>query len=217
MSSSSSVSLVRKEDDLMNKTNSRRDFLRNMTAIVGGTAAATLLAGNSISVAMAYTPSVSGTIKVGSILSLEQMQWLMHICEIVIPKTETPSAADIDTHGFIDNQIFNCFNTEKQNEIVAILDLINQQALTRYQQAFDKLSDKQKFTLLTDLDVGQKEFSSEQRSQFKSLKALICFGYYTSEVGASQELIYQAFPGGSKGSIPYKSTDKAWGSMGLRY
>jgi hypothetical protein len=201
----------------MNNTNSRRDFLRKISAIVGTTAATTLLAGNSMSVALAYSPSVSGKLNAGKIFSLDQMQNLLHICDIVIPKTETPSAGDIDTHGFIDNQLFHCFTKEKQDEIVAVLNLIDQKAQTRHQQAFSALSHDNQFSLLTDLDVGQKEFSSEQRSQFKSLKALICFGYYTSEVGASQELNYQAFPGGYKGSIPYKSSDKAWGSLGFRY
>lgn len=201
----------------MNNTNSRRDFLRKITAIVGTTAATTLLAGNSISVALAYSPSVGDKIKAGRIFSLEQMQDLMHICDIVIPRTETASAGDIDTHGFIDNQLFHCFSKEKQDEIITVLNLIDQQSQSRHQQTFTALNHEAKYALLTDLDVGQKEFSSVQRGQFKSLKALICFGYYTSEVGASQELNYQAFPGGYKGSIPHKPSDKDWGSLGLRY
>ncbi len=201
----------------MKTFNARRDFLRNITTIVGGAAATTLLAGNAIAVAMAYTPSIGGVVKAGKIFSLAQMQWLRQICDIVIPKTQTPSAADIDTHGFIDNQLFHCFDEEKQNEIFTVLNLVNQQALARYQQSFEQLSHDDKFALLTDIDSGQKEFSRAQRGQFKALKALICFGYYTSEVGASQELVYQAFPGGFKGSIPYKPADKAWGSLGFRY
>jgi hypothetical protein len=36
-------------------------------------------------------------------------------------------------------------------------------------------------------------------------------------VGASEELVYLAMPGGFKGSIPYKSIGKAWGSMRSYY
>ncbi|MDU0353713.1 hypothetical protein RS130_07055 [Paraglaciecola aquimarina] len=45
------------------------------------------------------------------------------------------------------------------------------------------------------------------------LKALIVFGYFTSEVGATQALNYQAVPGGFKGSIPCDENTKSWGSI----
>ncbi|MFA0810679.1 gluconate 2-dehydrogenase subunit 3 family protein [Microbulbifer epialgicus] len=67
--------------------------------------------------------------------------------------------------------------------------------------------------LLRALDAGDAPFSPSQRDQFKVLKHIICFGYYTSLEGATQELAYQAIPGGFKGSIPLAQTGKGWGSL----
>ena len=71
--------------------------------------------------------------------------------------------------------------------------------------------------MLNQIEQGGASFKRKYRESFKQLKSLICFGYYTSKVGASQELRYLAVPGGYKGSIPYSSTDASWGSLGLFY
>ena len=195
----------------------RRDFLKGLSTIIGGVAAGSLLTGNAISVAMAYSPNVDSTINDGKVFSQKQLVQLRDICAIVIPKTDTLGAADIDTHGFIDNQLFHCFNKHKQAAMKQVLNDIDNQATKSSQKIFTELPYDDQFTLLTALDTGAAPFDEAQRIEFKKLKRLICFGYYTSEVGASQELRYVAVPGGYKGSIPYKNTDASWGSNGLFY
>lgn len=196
---------------------SRRKFLKGLSTMIGGVAAGSLLTGNAISVAMAYSPSNNSILSNGKIFSQNQLLQLRGICAIVIPKTETLGAAEVDTHGFIDNQLFHCFSKSDQTAMKEVLIGIDKKALQTSQKAFTELTLEEQFSLLTALDTGQQPFNQDQRKAFKELKKLICFGYYTSEVGASQELRYVAVPGGYKGSIPYKSTDASWGSKGLYY
>ena len=196
---------------------SRRHFLKGLTTMMGGVAVGSLLAGNAVSVAMAYSPNADSAIADGKVFTKSQLQLLKQICAIVIPKTQTLGAADVDTHGFIDNQLFHCFAQDEQIAMIQVLVGIDIQAKQISKREFIKLTSEQQFVLLTALDTGKSPFDQAQRGEFKRLKQLICFGYYTSEVGASQELRYVAVPGGYKGSIPYKSTDVSWGSKGLFY
>jgi hypothetical protein len=199
----------------INQEKSRRSFLKNITSMFGGAAIGSMLSGNAISVAMAYVPSSDNIITDGFLFNKAELILLKQICAIVIPKTDTLGAAEVDTHGFIDNQLFHCHTKPEQEKAQAVLSLINHTAAESGTTPFIKLSADQQFQLLTELDRGELRFNQTQRLAFKELKQLICFGYYTSEVGATQELRYDPIPGGFKGSIPYKSSESSWATRGL--
>jgi hypothetical protein len=192
---------------------SKRSFLYGLSLLVGGATATELLGGNIISTALAYTQNPDSTNHAGKIFSQADMVLLRDICALVIPKTSTAGAAEVDTHGFIDNQLYHCYQTEDQQKVTSVLLKINRVALQRHKQRFSGTTTAQQLALLTDLEMPGNGFDDTDRSQFKFLKSQIVFGYYTSEVGASEELAYLAIPGGFKGSIPYDSVGKAWGSM----
>lgn len=200
---------------------SRRKFLRGLSLLVGGTVATALVSGNSLSVAIAHSLNPvsvgSDLLSDGKIFSLNQLRQLKRICAIVIPKTNTLGAAEVNTHGFIDNQLFHCYEQAEQVKMIKLLTLVDDVSKENFSLSFTELSQDRQFELLTELDLGKGNFDKIQRADFKSLKKLICFGYYTSEVGASQELRYLAVPGGYKGSIPYKDSEASWGSQGLQY
>ena len=194
---------------------SRRRFLKGLSTMFGGAAIGSMLTGNAISVAMAYVPSNNDILTDGKIFKKAQLMLLKQICAIVIPKTETLGAAEVDTHGFMDNQLFHCHTKPQQEKAHEVLNLINQAAEKYFSTLFIKLSDEQQFQLLTELDLGEKRFDQTQRKSFKALKQFICFGYYTSEVGATQELRYDPVPGGFKGSISYEASESSWATRGL--
>jgi len=201
---------------------SKRKFIRGLTMLVGSTAATAFLTTKSMSVALAHSLETYTTLAIepttdGKVFSLKQLKQLKSICAIVIPKTDTLGAAEVNTHGFIDNQLFHCYEKPEQEKAKQLLTLIDIVADKQFKQVFTALKQAQQFELLTELDLGKANFDNKQRKDFKSLKKLICFGYYTSEVGASQELRYLAVPGGYTGSIEYKSSDASWGSKGLMY
>jgi len=201
---------------------SRRKFVRGLTLLVGTTAATTFLTAKSISTALAHSMNLESSLSVeptadGKVFILSQLKQLQSICAIVIPKTDTLGAAEVNTHGFIDNQLFHCYEKVEQENAKQLLTLIDVVTNKLFSQSFIALKQEQQFELLTELDQGKKNFDEKQQADFKLLKQLICFGYYTSEVGASQELRYLAVPGGYQGSIAYKSSDASWGSQGLYY
>jgi len=210
------MEFVMKNDNTTNEA-SRRRFLKNLSTVLGGAAIGTVLTDSKLAVAMAYQSGNQKSLTVGKIFNEQQLSVLKTVCSIVIPKTDTLGAAEVNTHGFIDNQLFYCHTQEEQNRVLALITLIDEHAKAQFSTLFMALTDEQQFDLLTHLDLGQSPFNASERAQFKFLKQLICFGYYTSEVGATQELRYEAFPGGYKGSIPYKKTDASWATGGLFY
>lgn len=210
-------------NDQYNKTalepesKSRRRFLMRLSAVVGSTAAAQLLGGDAISTALAYTPRPDSANGDGKLFRQQEMQILRDICAQVIPQTTTAGAAEVDTHGFIDNQLFHCYGLAEQQQVKSILSKIEQISRKRYGRAFHRADQAQQLSLLEDLERPAGGFSQQDRVNFKFLKGQVVFGYFTSEVGASEELAYLALPGGYKGSIPYKSVGKAWGAMRSYY
>jgi len=60
---------------------------------------------------------------------------------------------------------------------------------------------------------AQSGFSASQSQQFTLLKQLVGFGYFTSQVGATQALNYVAVPGSYKGSVPLEDGAKGEGAL----
>jgi hypothetical protein len=192
---------------------SRRSFIAGITAIVGAAGTAQFLGGNAISVAMAYTPELDSAKVAGKVFSQAQMQQLRDIGAVVIPKTKTPGAAEVDAHGFLDNQLFHCHTEGQQQQAKSILIKIDQVASKEFNKPFSAGDKQQQYDLLTSLEKTQNGFNSEDKQNWKLVKGLLIFGYYTSEPGATQELEYLAVPGGFTGSVPYDSVGKGSGSL----
>ena len=200
------------ENELNQLQQSRRKFLRGFGKAIGGTAIGAAMSGTMMNTALAFTRGQDSSLVAGKVFNQPQMFMLKQICAQVIPTTDTPGAHQVDTHGFIDNQLMLCFPKKIQKAQVQLLKLIQRTAQKRYGKLFVKTSDKEQVELLTDIDVGKGGFNQKQRKLFKQLKSLIAFGYYTSEVGMTDELRYLAVPGGYKGQISYTTGEGAWAS-----
>lgn len=190
----------------------RRRFLSGFGKAVGGSALAAVMSGAMVNTALAYSRGPALGLKNGQVFNKDQMLTLWHICAQVIPQTDTPGAHQVDTHGFIDNQLAKCFPKKVRGAQIKLIKLLNRTANKRHKLVFADLPQEQQVQLLNDIDTGKGGFNLKQRKLFKQLKGLIAFGYYTSEVGMTQELRYLAVPGGFTGEFPYKRGEGAWAS-----
>jgi hypothetical protein len=191
---------------------SRRVFLQKLSQAIGSVAAGALLAGSGMSVALAYTPNPDSASKPGLLFTKKQMQALRDICDTILPETDTKSAAQVDCHGFVDHQLVQCHSAQQQQQCVDAVELVIANAQASFGEAFTDLSFEQRTELLRDIEA-LKAASAEQKGQFKFLKSLIVFGYFTSEEGVTKALSFQPYPGGFKGSIPVNAETKSWGSL----
>lgn len=191
----------------------RRRFIKGLSVLIGATATSQLVLDGAVDAALAYSPQADSAAKAGKILTKENLTALRDICSQVIPKTDTDGAAEVDTHGFIDNQLYHCHTKEQQQMVTDILARLDKVAQENHQAVFSALTFEQQLSLLMAVENSSNGFNDNDLANFKFLKSQIVFGYYTSEVGASQELTYLPVPGGFKGSIPYDSVGSSWGSM----
>ena len=187
-----------------------RSFLLGLGALIGAAGAEKLLGGNAMSVAMAYQSNNQRWQTSGRLFTQKQLQQLRDICQLVIPKTGTAGAGDVDTHGFIDNQLVRCHANWQQIQVVELLKRIESAAIKRFGTAFSDSSESEQLSLLTSIEEAENEFGQDDAEHFAFLKQMIVFGYFTSEVGATHELAYLPVPGGFTGSIPYSSVGKLW-------
>lgn len=192
---------------------SKRQFLRGLTALMGTAAVAQFISGDALAVAFNYQANTDKTMKAGKLFSLKQMQVLHDICAVVLPQTETPSAAELDVHGFLDHQLSVCYDNEQQQQAVNIVERVNAQSKAHFSKCFIELTELQQKDLLVALEAEQLSFTAYDKQAFKALKSLLVFGFFTTEVGATQALNYQAVPGGFKGSVDYSLLKKSWGSL----
>lgn len=193
-----------------NKTDlDRRKFLGALSLLLGAGANASLLSLSVIESALAYERGTGQVFEKGKLFNISQMQLLASVSDTILPETDSPSGAQLDCHGFVDHQLQCCFSNKQQQIILHLLNVIEQKAKLTGNNNFISLRLDEKNDLLSALESD----TSEHRQSFRTLKELIVFGYFTSEVGATQVLSYQAIPGGYKGSIPLTPDAKAWGSL----
>ena len=191
----------------------KRQFLRGLTALMGTAAVSPFISGDALAIAFSYQPRANNTVVAGNLFSLEHMKVLHDICAVVLPKTDTPSAAELDVHGFLDHQLSVCYDKEQQQQALDIVEKVNSQSKGHFTKEFIALSDSEQKNILVALEAEQLGFSTQDKQAFKTLKSLLVFGFFTTEIGATQALNYQAVPGGFKGSVSYSSLKKSWGSL----
>lgn len=183
--------------------NPRRTAIKQMAGLLGLS-----LSAHSLS---ALAEAGAGSVQRASkFLNAEQLQMTGEIAELIIPATDTPGALAVDVHGFIDHFMVECMTKAEQQTFLDGLKKIDLVAEEKYHKTFLACTHKQHLELLTELDKGTGDFNSADKQFFILFKSLTLFGYYTSEVGASQELAYLAIPGGYKGNFPFAKIGKAW-------
>jgi hypothetical protein len=194
-----------------NDDDNRRMFMKKMVALFGATTAATVLAGCSIPEAEKFAVQRPNPIS-GNLFSEHELTVLYSLCETILPKTDTPSAVEAGCHEFVPHQLQHCHTKQQQDDCIQIINTVDMYANKEFGKTFPLLPPKQQQQLLSNIESDGVS-TDIQKEQFRFLKALIVFGYFTSEVGATQALNYQAVPGGFIGSIPANSDTKSWGSL----
>jgi hypothetical protein len=145
-----------------------------------------------------------------SLLNPSQLALVREVGELIIPTTDTPGAIAAGVHDFISHQAAYCFSKDEQQMLFAGLEKISTHAKKTYGKDFLLCEPTQQTELLTHMEQATAGFDDHDRQFFKQLKALVVFGYYTSEIGATKELAYLPIPGGYKGSVKFATIGKAW-------
>ena len=192
------------EDELNAEAeNPRRIALKQMALLFGLS-----LSAQSLDVLAA---TVKGTMPLSTkFFTPEQLQMTGVIADLIIPTTDTPGALAVNVHGFLDVYLAECVSKNDQEKFLNGLKKINSVTASKFRKPFLSCTQKQQTQLLTAIEKSDLGFTPDDKGFFTQFKSLTLFGYYTSEVGATQELAYLAIPGGYQGNFPFAKVGKAW-------
>jgi hypothetical protein len=142
------------------------------------------------------------------------------LCDLVIPTTDTPGAVAAGVPAFVELAVSHGLrdsDAQLLSDLATALD-------TAAGGAFLSLGAEPRAVLLADIDhqvfsQTATATSAAGLGSWATLKALIVIGYYTSEIGGSQELRYQLVPGRFEPDVPVGSDERAWSSdwTGVKY
>lgn len=187
---------------------SRREALQRLTVLVGGAVSAptvdALLSGLRAEPAPpGWTPQA---------LSPQQADLLGTLVDLIIPRTDTPGAKDAGVPVFIDKLLEDWVTPVERDRFVTGLAGVDDAMRKAHGVAFLDAAPGQQQALVIRLDREAIEArrESEPRPFFSTLKEWTLVGYYTSEVGATQELQWLAVPGRYDGDVPLGEVGRTW-------
>ena len=149
---------------------------------------------------------------------------LAMLCDLVIPGGETPGAIDAGVPDFVHQSITLGLRGATPAAYAAFRGALD----TRAGAPFESLEPARAQTLLAGVDAsafpggppGPPPSEAPTAIEFwRTLKALIVIGYYTSEIGASRELRYELVPGRYEPDIALTEDPRGYSSDwdGVRY
>ena len=182
----------------------RRDTLAGMAAMFG----ATLFAPIARAAAAGVTPRADDPPS-APVFTEDQRALVTALSERVMPTTDTPGAIAAGVPAFIEKMLADWGTADDRKPILGGLDAIEARSQTDYKLAAAKASPEQQDALLTlameDKLPGGKDF-------FEKFRQLVITGYFTSEIGITQEREYLPVPGRYDGAFPYSQVNKVYSS-----
>lgn len=142
----------------------------------------------------------------------DEFHLVEQLTDILLPKTNTPGALEVQAPYFIDLVVKDCMSHDDQQLIKKGL----QQTDRRTKKKFSSLSMEEKSDVVKKID--EAAFNGEaDEAWFRVIKKLTLIGYFTSQEGMTKALNYVKIPGQYKACIPYKKGDKALAKTFLMY
>lgn len=173
----------------------RREAIKRTAAIMGFA-----LSGSMVSAVLSgCSTDETSSEWLPSGLSQDQVGAASDLAEVILPRTETPGAKDAKIERFIDSMVADFLPPDEKKRIHNSLEELVQQNFTSLtydrQRAF----------------VSRLIETEEGRDFFLQFKQMTLLGFFTSEIGATQVLQYDPFPGEYFGCEPLNDVGgKTW-------
>lgn len=190
----------------------RREALTRVAILLGGAISAPTLAG-----ALDVVTRGSWTVPEGwapRTLSPSQLEQVAVLADHIIPATDTPGARAAGVQVFVDTLLTDHYPAPERDRFLAGLADVDARTRARHGKTFLECTPDQQRALLTVMD--EEAYPAEKRGApppegwfFHRLKEVTVVGYYTSQIGATQELHVSPF-GAYRGDIPYSTVGRAW-------
>ena len=152
-------------------------------------------------------------------LTGDQNELVAAVAETIIPETDTGGARAAGVNEFIDKMLTDWFMDDERQRFLAALDEFRSSVVAEHGEAYEDLESDAQIRVLEGLEADRKrwreavsrgEAAPDAPPFFEMMRELTIAGYYTSEVGASQELKYEIIFSSYEGDVPYDEIGRAW-------
>lgn len=144
-----------------------------------------------------------------------------HLCDMIIPITDTPGALEAGVPDFVASIIFDWYSEAERTVFFDGLRALDSHCLANGTMPFFQASDAARESALREQErlaqsykpppaLLQPPAEDAEAPFFSRLKALVVLGYYTSKIGATQELIYMPIPGEYRGDVDFSEMGRQW-------
>ena len=201
---------------------SRREAVRRMSLLVGGALSSSTVTALLSGCDPAAAPSPRWRPEA---LTGQQLDRLTVVVDRIVPPTDTPGAAEAGVPSFIDGLLAKWAEPDERARVLEGLDGLDGLSAERHGAAFLELDADEQTELLMALDAEAARAREGAATSFgilgpdgeddglpwfATVKEWTLVGYYTSEVGATQELRWLALPGRWDGDVPLSEVGRAW-------
>lgn len=156
-------------------------------------------------------------------LTAAQRAMVTELAELVIPRTDTPGAIDAGVPQFIDHIVSDWYTQGERAIFLAGLSELEVYSQKQYGRGFIECSHAERNAALERAEVQAGSYRptpgvgilaslDEHSPFFFKLKQLTVVGYYTSQVGATEELAYNPVPGRFDGDYDFAEIGRQWSS-----
>lgn len=191
----------------------RRQFLQGLALLTGSALAPAITRAAEAMAASGQSPQ-------NPALSTSQRQMCRVIAEMIIPTTDTPGAIAAGVPDFIELMVSDWYTDTERGIFFDGLDALNDYCRQHHGSAFTACDEDGCNAALTSMEALAADYQSpashpfdqrvdEHTPFFNKVKELTVLGYYMSEVGARQELIYNPMPMEFR-DIPFDDVGRQW-------
>ena len=195
----------------------RRELLRLLA-----TGAAFQLAPRQLMVVLGEARALLASQSSGHTLNVHQEATVKAMAEMILPRTNTPGAADIGATAFIDLVLTEWYGEADRKRFLAGIADVDALSNSLFGKGFTDCQTMQQSQIMIDLGekmardmprvndqrVPEGEFPVDANF-YAMMRRLTLTAYYTSEAGATQELHFEIIPGSYEGCTTEHSEKEA--------
>ena len=197
----------------------RREMLLAAASAMGGA----MLGSATLRVLAGEVPVASASKK---LFDAGTSQLISVLAEMIIPETDTPGAIAAGTPLFIEMMVADWYTDHERGIFLDGLKQIDVFCQASFGTRFVEANEKQRIVVLDDAEnkaaayvspfpggavaAAMSKIVDENTPFFTKLKELTVIGYYSSEVGAKQELVYNPMPMRYDGDYDYAKVGRQW-------
>jgi hypothetical protein len=145
------------------------------------------------------------------------------LSDMIIPPTDTPGAVAAGVPDFIAIIVDEWYTTTEREIFFSGMASLDHFCLEQDKSRFYKASETTRIDALKEQERIAAEYVSPAQNSlvanppvdehspfFRKLRELVVVGYYTSEIGSTQELAYRPVPGEYNGDYEYAKVGRQW-------